>query len=66
MQEGVSAFDEEGIQSLGDLAGSDLENLLTRIRALKEADSRYNNFAGIRENQTGSVKFIIETEEIEK
>ena len=66
LQEGVSAFDEEGIQSLGDLAGSDLENLLTRIRALKEADSRYNNFAGIRENQTGSVKFIIETEEIEK
>ena len=66
LQEGVSAFDEEGIKSLGDLAGSDLENLLTRIRALKEADSRYNNFAGIRENQTGSVKFIIETEEIEK
>lgn len=66
LNEGVTAFDEEGIQSLGDLAGSDLENLLTRIRALKEADSRYNNFAGIRENQTGSVKFIIETEEIEK
>ena len=66
LNEGGSAFDEEGIKSLGELAGSDLENLLTRIRALKEADSRYNNFAGIRENQTGSVKFIIETEEIEK
>lgn len=66
LKEGVAAFDEEGIQSLGDLAGSDLENLLTRIRALKEADSRYDNFAGIGENQTGSVKFIIETAEIEK
>lgn len=66
LKEGVAAFDEEGIQSLGDLAGSELENLLTRIRAIKEADSRYDNFAGIRENQTGSVKFIIETAEIEK
>lgn len=66
LKDGVSAFDEEGIQSLGDLAGTDLENLLTRIRALKEADGCYENFAGIRENQTGSVKFIIETAEIEK
>lgn len=66
LNDGVTAFDEEGVQSLDDLAGNDLENLLTRIRALKEADSRYNNFGGIRENQTGSVKFIIETAEIEK
>lgn len=66
LNDGVTAFDEEGVQSLDDLAGNDLENLLTRIRALKEADSRYNNFGGIREDQTGSVKFIIETAEIEK
>lgn len=66
LNDGVTAFDEEGVQSLDDLAGGDLENLLTRIRALKEADSRYNNFGGIREDQTGSVKFIIETAEIEK
>lgn len=66
LKDGVAAFDEEGIQSLDDLAGSNLENLLTRIRALKEADGRYENFAGIRENQSGSVKFIIETAEIEK
>lgn len=66
LNDGVTAFDEEGVQSLDDLAGGGLENLLTRIRALKEADSRYNNFGGIREDQTGSVKFIIETAEIEK
>lgn len=66
LNDGVTAFDEEGVQSLDDLAGNDLENLLTRIRALKEADSQYNNFGGIREDQTGSVKFIIETAEIEK
>lgn len=66
LNDGVTAFDEEGVQSLDDLAGGDLENLLTRIRALKEADSRYKNFGGIREDQTGSVKFIIETAEIEK
>lgn len=66
LNDGVTAFDEEGVQSLDDLAGNGLENLLTRIRALKEADSRYNNFGGIREDQTGSVKFIIETAEIEE
>lgn len=64
LKDGVKEFDEEGIQNLADLAGDDLDTILQRIRALKEADSRYISFSGIREGQTGSVKFIIETEEI--
>lgn len=63
--DGMKTFDEEGIQSLADLAGDELEGVLTRFRALKEADSRYINFSGIREGQKGSVKFIVETDEIE-
>lgn len=63
---GLKTFDEEAIDSLTDLAGDDLQTVLTRLRAVKRADSSYNNFAGIRDDQTGSVKFIIETEGIEK
>lgn len=66
LSEGMSAFDEEGIKKMGDLAGDDLVRMLNRIRALKKADEEYNNYGGIGEGQTGSVKFIIETEEIKK
>lgn len=66
LNQGVQTFDEEGIQNLDKLAGDDLEAVITQIKALKEADSRYENFAGIRKDRTGSVRFIIETEEIKK
>lgn len=66
LQEGMETFDEEGIQSLGDLAGDDLANVLDHIRAIKAADDNYINFGGIREGQTGSVRFILETEAIQK
>lgn len=66
LAEGYATFDEEGIQSLGDLAGENLANLATRIRALREAGVGYENFGGIQKGQSGSVRFIIETDEIEK
>lgn len=66
LAEGFATFDEEGIQSLGDLAGEDLADLAARIRALREAGAGYENFGGIQEGQSGSVRFIIETDEIEK
>lgn len=64
LTDGVREFDEEGIQSLADLAGDELETIVRRMRAIKEADSRYQNFSGLQEGQTGSVKFILETDEI--
>ena len=66
MKEGVQEFEEEGIQKLGDLAGEELETIIMRLRALKEADGRYCSFSGLREGKTGSVKFILETDGIEK
>lgn len=65
LQKGMETFDEEGIQKLADLAGDDLTAVLGRFKALKEADRRYENYAGIKEGTRGEVKFIIETEEIE-
>lgn len=66
LKEGLETFDEEGVQKLVDLAGEDLENLVTRIKALKKADGLYQNYSGLAKGQRGSVKFIIETDEIEK
>lgn len=66
LQKGMITFDEEGIQKIADLAGDDLQNVLTQIRALKETDGAYQSFSGLKEGQSGSVRFIIETDEISK
>ena len=66
LQKGMITFDEEGIQKIADLAGDDRQNVLTQIRALKEADGAYQSFSGLKEGQSGSVRFIIETDEISK
>ena len=47
-----------------DLAGDDLLNLSSRIRAIKICDSSYQTFSGLAPGRKGSVKFIIETDEI--
>ena len=64
LADGMEVFDEEGIKSLAELAGEDLAQIVTRVRAMQKADSGYDNFGGIREGKTGSVRFLIETEEI--
>lgn len=63
-RDGIRTFDEEGIQELSDLAGDDLQKLTDRLRALQEADKSYDNFSGLAKGKTGSVRFLIETEEI--
>ncbi|MCC8139950.1 MAG: hypothetical protein LIO67_06595 [Lachnospiraceae bacterium] len=62
--DGVKEFDEEGIQKLSDLFGDDLAALVVKLRGLRIADDAYQNFGGIAAGGTGSVRFIIETEEI--
>lgn len=47
LHQGLVKFDEDGIQELSDLTGTDLTNLANRIRALKKADGRYDNYGGI-------------------
>lgn len=67
LHQGLVKFDEDGIQELSDLTGTDLTDLTSlanRIRALKKADGRYDNYGGICEGASGSVRFIIETDEI--
>ena len=38
--------------------------VIRRVRAARDAEHGYNNFSGILDGQEGSVRFVIETEEI--
>ena len=62
--DGVSEFDEEGIQSLAELTGPEYLDVIRGVRAARDAEHSYTNFSGILDGQKGSVRFIIETEEI--
>ena len=64
--DGIAEFDEEGIRSLAELAGPEYKDVIRGIRAARDAEHSYTNFSGICDGQKGSVRFIIETEEINK
>jgi hypothetical protein len=57
----MKEFDEEGIEKLN---GRDVEELALRLRAVRQAGKAYQSFTGLRSGQSGSVRFVIETEEI--
>ena len=64
--DGIAEFDEEGIQSLAELAGPEYKAVIRGVRAARDAEHSYTNFSGICDGQKGSVRFIIETDEINK
>lgn len=66
LKDGMKTFDEDGIQELSDLAGDDLTDVIDRIKALKDADVAYDNYSGLAKGSTGEVRFVIETDTIEK
>lgn len=66
LRDGVRDFKDDGIAELTKLGGSDFRNVINRLRAVKQADDTYDNFAGIAEGKSGTVRFIVETEEIKK
>ena len=58
-------FDEEGIQKLSDAYHGDVEELLDRVDLVLDAGQSYHTFSGLKDDMSGSVKFIIRTEAIE-
>ena len=54
----VWSMNFKGYDSLSD------EEKIAKIKGLRSADLAYDNFAGLSEGRTGSVRFIIETDEI--
>lgn len=62
----IRTFDRDGIEELTKMFGEDLQTILDKVEALKKADESYINYGGIEDGKTGSVVFMIETEELTK
>ena len=66
LSDGMIQFDEEGIQKLSDAYHGDVEELLDRVDLVLDAGQSYHTFSGLKDDMSGSVKFVIRTEAIEK
>lgn len=78
LADGVSTYTkgvEKACDSIDDSSSSntddtekkqELQSLTEKLKSLKENDGAYNNFSGLEDGKTGSVSFIIETDEIKK
>lgn len=64
LRDGAEEFDRDGIQKLYDLVCTDLQKVIDRARAVADAGEAYQTFTKLAPNMKGSVKFLIETEEI--
>ena len=65
LEDGNAAF-RDGIAELAEDGGWKLRRLTRELDAMHAADLEYTNFGGIAEGRSGSVRFIIETDAIEK
>jgi putative membrane protein len=64
LRDGMKTFNEDGIQKIVELFDENLDTMIDRFRAVKDAGSAYQSFAGISDDMSGSVKFIIRTDAI--
>lgn len=64
LSDGMIQFDEEGIQKLSNAYHGDVEELLDRVDQVLDAGSSYHTFSGLKDDMSGSVKFVIRTEAI--
>lgn len=63
---GADEFNEKGMKKLNDIYEDDVKTLLDRLDAVTEAGKDYKSFSGISKGMDGEVKFVIETEAVEK
>lgn len=64
LKTGLKKFSKKGIKELTTTLGDELMGVVDKAKVLKEADLRYQNYSGIKEDHTGTVIFMIETEEL--
>lgn len=63
---GMSKFNRKGIIKLNSIYEDDVKEVLDRLDAIIEAGQEYKSFSGLGTGMDGEVKFIIETEAVEK
>lgn len=66
LAEGISEFNDKGIVKLSDTYEENVKGLLDRLKAMCQVGKEYKSFSGAATGMEGEVKFIIETEGIEK
>ena len=65
LKDGMQEFYDDGISKIKDLADENLTVILDRLKALTSDEISYDTYSGRSDSMNGSVKFIIETDEIE-
>ena len=65
LSDGMAEYKESAINKLTELFNGDIQNVTSRIDAMKTLSRNYKSFAGIKDGVNGSTKFIIETEGID-
>jgi len=64
IKDSMSEFNEKGIKKLVNIFDGDIQKLVDRLNAILDVSKGYQTFAGLSDEMTGSVKFIIKTDEI--
>lgn len=66
LDDGMNEFNRKGIVKLNNIYEDDVQGILDRLDAIIEAGKEYKSFSGLGAGMDGEVKFIIETEAVEK
>ena len=64
LSDGMNEFVNQLTAKLGSLSGSQIAEVLPKISSMLDAAKNYNNYSGIADGTTGSVRFIIKTASI--
>ncbi|MFA9466756.1 MAG: hypothetical protein ACERKN_21050 [Velocimicrobium sp.] len=64
LRDGMKEFNDEGIMKLYNLVNDDIIGMFDRLDAISQAGANYNSFTGIDNSMDGTVRFIMETNEI--
>lgn len=64
LKDGMEELHEDGIQKLKEMVVDDMDQLIERLQAVQKAGDDYQSFAGIADDMSGDVKFIIKTDGI--
>jgi putative membrane protein len=61
LAEGMDEFNEEGIKKITDFLDEDVQDIIDRLEAVKDAGEAYQLFSASDGDTNGKVKFVIET-----
>ncbi len=65
LSDGISQFNDEAVNKIVAAYNGNLGELGDRVKAIHDSSMAYNSFSGISANESGSVKFLYETDAIE-